>query len=121
MSNEKYAHQALSALERIDADTLDQDARDAHEQAVAAVDELAVALGDNNGADEAVAVDAPEEWADDEDEWDEKVEEAYEAAAIPHSKGTLTTKTIDDREYYYLQWREGEKVKSQYVAPVSPA
>lgn len=35
--------------------------------------------------------------------------------------GTLTTKTIDEREYYYLQWREGEKVKSQYVAPVSPS
>jgi hypothetical protein len=32
----------------------------------------------------------------------------------------VTTKTIDEREYYYLQWREGEKVKSQYVAPVSP-
>ncbi|EMA18794.1 hypothetical protein C442_14170 [Haloarcula amylolytica JCM 13557] len=30
-------------------------------------------------------------------------------------------KTIDDREYYYLQWREGEQVKSQYVAPVGPS
>jgi hypothetical protein len=28
---------------------------------------------------------------------------------------------VDDREYYYLQWREGDRVKSQYVAPVSPA
>jgi hypothetical protein len=57
---------------------------------------------------------------DDEDDWDDKVDEAFEQAEILRSKGTVTTKTIDEREYYYLQWREGEKVKSQYVAPVSP-
>lgn len=119
MSNEEYAHQSLSALERIDADALDQDARDAYEDAVAAVDELAATLGASE-TDDAVAVEAPEEWADDE-EWDEKIDEAYEAAEIARSKGTLTVKTIDEREYYYLQWREGEKVRSQYVAPVSPA
>ncbi|GGK84683.1 hypothetical protein [Haloarcula sebkhae] len=120
MSDEENAHQALSALEQIDADALDQDARDAHEQAVAAVDELVVALGEDETGD-GVAVDVPEEWADDVEEWEEKIDRAYEAAEIPLSKGTLTTKSIDDREYYYLQWREGEKVKSQYVAPVSPA
>jgi hypothetical protein len=65
-------------------------------------------------------VDAPEEWEDD-DEWQEALEEAFEKAEIPRSKGTLTTKTIDGREYYYLQWREGDSVTSQYVAPVSPA
>ncbi|EMA26704.1 hypothetical protein [Haloarcula argentinensis] len=70
--------------------------------------------------EDAVAVNTPEEWADDKDEWDEKVEEAYEAAVISHSKGTLTMKTINDREYYYLQWRDGGRVTSQYVAPVSP-
>jgi hypothetical protein len=64
--------------------------------------------------------DAPDEW-EDEDEWREALEEAFEKAEISRSKGTLTTKTIDDREYYYLQWREGDSVKSQYVAPVSPA
>ncbi|NLV14324.1 hypothetical protein [Haloarcula argentinensis] len=120
MSDEEYAHQALSALERIDVEALDQDGRDAYEEAVAAVDELAAALGERE-TDDAVAVDAPEEWADEEEEWDEKIDEAYEAAAIARSKGTLTVKTIDEREYYYLQWREGEQVKSQYVAPVSPA
>lgn len=31
------------------------------------------------------------------------MDEAHEAAEIPLSKGTLTTKTIDDREYYYRQ------------------
>jgi hypothetical protein len=65
-------------------------------------------------------VAAPEEWEDD-DAWQEALEEAFENAEIPRSKGTLTTKTIDGREYYYLQWREGDRVKSQYVAPVSPA
>lgn len=66
------------------------------------------------------SVEAADEW-DDEDEWEEALEEAYEKADILRSKGTLTTKTIDGREYYYLQWREGEKLKSQYIAPVSPA
>jgi hypothetical protein len=65
-------------------------------------------------------VDAPDEWDDDE-QWRDALEKAYEEADILRSKGTLTTKTIDEREYYYLQWREGEKVKSQYVAPVDPA
>jgi len=119
MSDEEYAHQALSALERIDVEALDQDARDAHQKAVAAVDELAALLGERE-SDATIAVDAPQKWADNEDEWDEKVEAAYDDAEIPRSKGTLTTKTIDDREYYYLQWREGERVKSQYVAPGSP-
>jgi hypothetical protein len=64
--------------------------------------------------------DAPDGW-EDEEEWQDALEEAFEKAEISRSKGTLTTKTIDDREYYYLQWREGDSVKSQYVAPVSPA
>lgn len=65
-------------------------------------------------------IETPDEW-DDDDDWDDALEDAYEKAEIPRSKGTLTTKTIDGRDYYYLQWREGEKVKSQYVGPVSPA
>ena len=63
--------------------------------------------------------ETPEEW--DDDEWDEAVDDARDEADIPASKGTLTTKTIDGRDYYYLQWREGSKIKSQYVAPVTPA
>jgi len=70
--------------------------------------------------EEQNGVDMPEEWTEDEDEWVEKIDDAYDEAEIPRSKGALTVKTIDDREYYYLQWREGEKVKSQYVASVSP-
>lgn len=64
-------------------------------------------------------IDAPGEW--DREEWAETLEDAFEKAEIPRSKGTLTTKTIDGRDYYYLQWREGDSVTSQYVAPVSPS
>ena len=35
------------------------------------------------------------------------------------AKATLTTKTINDNDYYYWQWRgEDGKVKSKYKAPV---
>ena len=69
--------------------------------------------------DEQSETETPDEWND--DEWDDALEEAFEKAEIPRSKGTLTTKTIDDRDYYYLQWREGDTVTSQYVAPVVPS
>ncbi|MWV41047.1 hypothetical protein [Natrialba sp. INN-245] len=39
--------------------------------------------------------------------------------AVP-SKATITVKEINDNRYYYWQWREGDKVKSKYKAPVSP-
>ncbi|MGB9933979.1 hypothetical protein [Haloarcula amylolytica] len=60
MSDEEYAHQALSTLERIDVEALDQDARDAHKQAVAAADELAVTLGEGDEISDAVGVKSPE-------------------------------------------------------------
>jgi hypothetical protein len=70
---------------------------------------------------EAVDVDdSPEEW-DDEDAWNDALETAREKADLAAGKGTLTVKTIDGRGYFYLQWREGSKVTSQYVAPVTPA
>ena len=95
---------------------------------VAAADDLAALDDDPSlGPDtiyredvEQGSVETPDEW-DNEDEWEEALEDAYEKADILRSKGTLTTKTIDGREYYYLQWREGDKVRSQYIAPVSPA
>ena len=67
-----------------------------------------------------LAPETPAEW-DDSEAWEDALAEAFEKAEIPRSKGTLTTKTIDGRDYYYLQWREGDSVKSQYVAPVSPS
>lgn len=65
----------------------------------------------------------PDEWeaAEKDDEWRDALDDAFEKADVRRSKGTLTTKTIDGRDYYYLQWREGETVQSQYVAPVEPA
>lgn len=63
--------------------------------------------------------ETPDDW--NSDEWNDALEEAFEKADISRSKGTLTTKTIDDRDYYYLQWREGDTVTSQYVAPVVPS
>lgn len=36
------------------------------------------------------------------------------------SKATITIKEINDNRYYYWQWREGDKVKSKYKAPVTP-
>lgn len=70
---------------------------------------------------EATDVDGtPDEWDDDE-AWEDALDEAREKADLAAGKGTLTIKTIDGRGYYYLQWREGSKIKSAYVAPVSPA
>ncbi|MFC6722834.1 hypothetical protein ACFQE1_00105 [Halobium palmae] len=34
-------------------------------------------------------------------------------------KATLTKKTINDNEYWYWQWREGDSIKSQYKGPVN--
>jgi hypothetical protein len=70
-------------------------------------------------AAEQEPMETPEEW--DDDEWQDAVEEARDDADLDGGKGTLTTKTIDGRDYYYLQWREGSNIKSEYVAPVVPA
>lgn len=56
-----------------------------------------------------------------ESEWSEIVEDAREDVDLPAGKGTVTVKTIDGNDYYYLQWREGDKVLSKYLAPVSPS
>jgi hypothetical protein len=53
------------------------------------------------------------------DEWEDALQEAFDEAETPRSRGSLVTKTIDGRGYYYLQWREGDTVTSKYVAPVS--
>jgi hypothetical protein len=36
------------------------------------------------------------------------------------AKASIVTKTINDNQYYYFQWREGDTIKSEYLAPVSP-
>ncbi|ELY97341.1 hypothetical protein [Natrialba asiatica] len=37
------------------------------------------------------------------------------------TKATLTEKEINGNRYYYWQWREGDKIKSQYKGPVNPS
>ena len=34
------------------------------------------------------------------------------------AKATITIKAINGNRYYYWQWREGEKIRSQYKGPV---
>ena len=34
------------------------------------------------------------------------------------AKATITIKEINDNRYYYWQWREGAKIRSQYKGPV---
>ncbi|AAG20836.1 MULTISPECIES: hypothetical protein [Halobacterium] len=36
------------------------------------------------------------------------------------AEATITIKEINDNRYYYWQWREGEKIRSQYKGPVNP-
>jgi len=36
------------------------------------------------------------------------------------SRATITIKEINDNRYYYWQWREGDKIRSQYKGPVDP-
>ncbi|MFP8953628.1 hypothetical protein ACLI4Z_11725 [Natrialbaceae archaeon A-arb3/5] len=36
------------------------------------------------------------------------------------TKATITIKEINDNRYYYWQWRDGEKIRSQYKGPVNP-
>lgn len=62
----------------------------------------------------------PDEWKERENEWEETLADAREQVGAS-SSATLTTKTIDGRDYYYLQWRDGDSIQSKYVAPVMPA
>jgi hypothetical protein len=36
------------------------------------------------------------------------------------AKATITIKEINDNRYYYWQWRDGNRVRSQYKSPVNP-
>lgn len=35
------------------------------------------------------------------------------------TKASIVTKTINDNQYHYFQWREGERIKSEYIGPAS--
>jgi predicted transcriptional regulator len=40
---------------------------------------------------------------------------AYEREALELPKGHIAVKRIKNHDYFYLQWREGEKTRSQYI------
>ncbi|AWB28402.1 hypothetical protein [Halococcoides cellulosivorans] len=61
--------------------------------------------------------EAPVKKAADQDEVEERPDDL--PADVP-AKATITIKEINDNRYYYWQWRDGEKVKSKYKAPVNP-
>ncbi|WP_135855116.1 hypothetical protein [Halorussus salinus] len=50
-----------------------------------------------------------------EDEIEERPDDLPDG--VP-SKATITIKEINDNRYYYWQWRDGEKIRSQYKGPV---
>ncbi|MDT3437474.1 MULTISPECIES: hypothetical protein [Halobacteriales] len=55
--------------------------------------------------------------AEDEDEIEERSDDLPDH--VP-SKATITIKEINDNRYYYWQWRDGDKIRSQYKGPVNP-
>jgi hypothetical protein len=55
--------------------------------------------------------------AEEEDEIDEGPDDLPDD--VP-TKATITIKEINDNRYYYWQWRDGDKIRSQYKGPVNP-
>ena len=55
--------------------------------------------------------------ADEEDEAEDRPADLPDD--VP-SKATITIKEINDNRYYYWQWRDGDKIRSQYKGPVNP-
>ena len=45
----------------------------------------------------------------------ERMISMYEAELFSLPHGTLVKKTINGKEYYYIQYREGKKVISKYI------
>lgn len=43
-----------------------------------------------------------------------------EVAERPSGGAVITKKEINGHHYYYWQWWEGDKTKSEYIAPVDP-
>lgn len=47
-------------------------------------------------------------------DWNEIFEKGVPA------KASIVTKTINHNQYYYFQWRDGDQIKSEYLAPINP-
>lgn len=61
--------------------------------------------------------EVPIEKAGDQDTGEERPDDL--PADVP-AKATITIKEINDNQYYYWQWRDGEKIRSKYKGPVNP-
>jgi hypothetical protein len=57
---------------------------------------------------------------DEESDEDEIEERPNDFPDDVPAKATITIKEINDNRYYYWQWRDGEKIRSQYKGPVNP-
>jgi len=64
-----------------------------------------------------------EEASADDDEDDLDIEHDDVNDEMPDDvpkRATKTKKTINDNQYWYWQWREGDTIKSEYIEPVNP-
>ena len=120
MPDRSHAETAIEELRAIDCDSIPGELTETYEQALEDVETLCADLEAAAETDDypAEQLKTPEDWND--DGWEDQLAAAREKAEISRTTGTLTTKTIDDRDYYYLQWRDGDPITSQYVGPVDP-
>ncbi|MHC3381872.1 hypothetical protein [Haloarcula sp. H-GB5] len=121
MPDRPHAKTALEELRAIDHDSLPAEVTETYERALEDVGTLYADLKAAAETDDQPEKqpDTPKDW--DEDDWEDQLAEAREKAEISRTTGALTTKTIDGRGYYYLQWRDGDTITSQYVGLVDPA
>jgi hypothetical protein len=106
----------IEGFEKQDPDTLRELAEYANELADKKISELRAKIEENSVAME----DGVPEVADEEDWSPEDWQEATADNSAP-PKATVTVKNIDGNDYFYHQWREGNSVKSEYIAPVNPS
>ena len=99
------ADELASLLDDEDPESIRQLARRVHEIADAKMVQQLEAESDHD--------DAPDEFDEDSER------DGLDRDEAP-ARATLTTKTIHDNDYYYWQWREGDKIKSEYIKPVKP-
>lgn len=92
--------QLVEQLDNCDVETLRAAA--SYAEALAEYREREARLRDADEDDSEVVDERPEDLPND----------------VP-TKATLTVKEINDNQYYYWQWRDGEKIKSKYRGPVS--
>jgi len=119
MSDQAHAEAALEELRAIEDDSLPDELATTYDGAVEMIESLISGFEESATENRRTeSEDTPDDW--DDDEWEEQLDEARDQADLPPTKGTITTKTISGNDYYYLQWRAGDKIKSQYICPVDP-